>query len=164
MKFGEKIKKLRTDNNMTQEELAQKLFVTRTAVSKWETDKGLPAVDSLKLISDLFHVTIDELVSDDDIQTQRVLDEKKSKTMYFVAIGFLAVTVLFTLLLYFLQSVYFAIGSAAGVVGYVTFAVLSKPKDRKFSAAKVIVPYIIARIVLLLIITVTVVVTIVKLG
>ena len=163
MKFGEKIKKLRTDNNMTQEELAQKLFVTRTAVSKWETDKGLPAVDSLKLISDLFHVTIDELVSDDDIQTQRVLDEKKSKTMYFVAIGFLAVTVLFTLLLYFLRSVYFAIGSAAGVVGYVTFAVLSKPKDRKFSAAKVIVPYIIARIVLL-IITVTVVVTIVKLG
>ena len=71
MKFGEKIKKLRSDNNMTQEDLAQKLFVTRTAVSKWETDKGLPGIDSLKSIADLFHISIDELISDDDIQTQR---------------------------------------------------------------------------------------------
>lgn len=164
MKFGEKIKKLRTENNMTQEELADKLFVTRTAVSKWETDKGLPGIDSLKLIAELFDVSIDELVSDDDIQTQRVLNEKQSKTIYFVAIGFLALTVLFTLLFYFLQNIYFVIGSTAGVVGYVVFALLSKPRDKRLSAKKVILPYIIARLILLTVIVITIITTIIKLG
>lgn len=164
MKFGEKIKKLRTDNNMTQEDLAQKLFVTRTAVSKWETDKGLPGIDSLKSIADLFHVSIDELVSDDDIQTQRALTEKRSKTMYFVAIGFLALTVLFTLLFFFLQNYYFVIGSTVGVVGYVVFALLSKPRDKHLSARKVILPYVIARIVLLVIVVTAVVTTVIRLS
>ena len=51
MTFGQKLKKLRTENNLTQEELAEALFVTRTAVSKWETDKGYPGIDSLKIIT-----------------------------------------------------------------------------------------------------------------
>ena len=164
MKFSEKIKKLRTENNMTQEELADKLFVTRTAVSKWETYKGLPGIDSLKLIAKLFGVSIDELVSDDDVQTQRVLDEKQSKTMYFVAIGMLAVTVLFTLLFYFLENIYFVIGSTVGVVGYFVFALLSKPRDKRLSAKKVVVPYVIARVVLLVIIVTAVVTTIIRLS
>lgn len=41
MTFGEKLKKLRTDNELTQDELAEKIFVTRTAISKWETDNRL---------------------------------------------------------------------------------------------------------------------------
>ena len=51
MTFGEKIRKLRTDNQMNQDELAEKLFVTRTAISKWETGKGYPSIDSLKPVS-----------------------------------------------------------------------------------------------------------------
>ena len=50
MTFGEKLKKLRNDNGLTQEQLADKIFVTRTAISKWETDKGFPSIDSLKAI------------------------------------------------------------------------------------------------------------------
>ncbi len=140
-----------------------KLFVTRTAVSKWETDKGLPAIDSLKMIAELFDVTLDELVGDEDIKTKQALDNKRSRTLYYVAIGFLLMTVLFTLLFFFLQNVYFVIGSSLGLFGYITFALLCKPKDRRFSAGKVIVPYVIARIVILAVVVIAIVTTIVRL-
>lgn len=51
MTFGEKLKSLRQQNDMTQDELAERLYVTRTAVSKWENDRGFPGIDSLKQIS-----------------------------------------------------------------------------------------------------------------
>ena len=79
MTFGEKLKKLRSDNELTQDELAEKIFVTRTAISKWETDKGYPSIDSLKQLSNLFGVSIDELISDADVENKRLLDDKKSK-------------------------------------------------------------------------------------
>lgn len=46
MEFCDKIKKIRTDNNLTQEQFAEKLYVSRTAVSKWESGKGYPSIDS----------------------------------------------------------------------------------------------------------------------
>ena len=73
MTFGEKLKKLRNDNGLTQEQLADKIFVTRTAISKWETDKGFPSIDSLKAISNLFNIKIDDLISDEDIENKKIL-------------------------------------------------------------------------------------------
>lgn len=67
MYVGHKIKKLRQDHHMTQEQLAEKLHVTRNAVSKWETDKGIPNMDSLLAIAKLFHVSLDNLFSDEEI-------------------------------------------------------------------------------------------------
>lgn len=67
MEFGEKIQKLRNQNNWTQEQLAEKLYVSRTAVSKWESGKGYPNIDSLKDIAKLFNKTIDELLSSEEI-------------------------------------------------------------------------------------------------
>ena len=67
MNFGEKIQKLRNQNNWTQEQLAEKLYVSRTAVSKWESGKGYPNIDSLKDIAKLFNKTIDELLSSEEI-------------------------------------------------------------------------------------------------
>ena len=67
MEFCEKIKKIRTDNNLTQEQFAEKLFVSRTAVSKWESGKGYPSIDSLKYMSKLFSISIDELLSSEEI-------------------------------------------------------------------------------------------------
>ena len=67
MEFGEKIQKLRNQNKWTQEQLAEKLYVSRTAVSKWESGKGYPNIDSLKDISKLFKITIDELLSSEEI-------------------------------------------------------------------------------------------------
>ncbi len=66
MKLCDKLKLLRKSNNLTQDEMAEKLYVTRTAVSKWETDKGYPSIDSLKIISHIFHVSLDELISETD--------------------------------------------------------------------------------------------------
>lgn len=63
MEFGEKLQQLRKSRNLTQEELAQALYVSRTAVSKWESGRGYPSIDSLKELSAFFSVSIDELLS-----------------------------------------------------------------------------------------------------
>ena len=63
MEFHEKLRELRTRRGLTQEELAEALFVSRTAVSKWEAGRGYPSIDSLKGISKYFSVTIDDLLS-----------------------------------------------------------------------------------------------------
>ena len=67
MEFNEKLQELRKQKGFTQEELAERLFVSRTAVSKWESGRGYPNIDSLKAISKLFSVTIDELLSGDEL-------------------------------------------------------------------------------------------------
>ena len=60
MEFHEKLQELRKQNGMTQEALAEALFVSRTAISKWESGRGYPNIDSLKAISKYFSVTIDD--------------------------------------------------------------------------------------------------------
>ena len=67
MEFNEKLRELRKGKSLTQEELAEALYVSRTAVSKWESGRGYPNIDSLKEISRFFSVSIDELVTPDEI-------------------------------------------------------------------------------------------------
>ena len=69
MEFNEKLQHLRKENNMTQEQLAERLYVSRAAVSKWESGKGYPNIESLKAISKLFSVSIDDLLSGDELLT-----------------------------------------------------------------------------------------------
>ena len=77
MEFHEKLQELRKKRGITQEELAAALYVSRTAVSKWESGRGYPSIDSLKEISRFFSVTIDDLLSGEKIL---VLAEKENKT------------------------------------------------------------------------------------
>lgn len=63
VEFYEKLRELRKSRGLTQEELAEALFVSRTAISKWELGKGYPGIDSLKEISNFFSVSIDDLLS-----------------------------------------------------------------------------------------------------
>lgn len=67
MEFHEKLQELRKGRGLTQEELADALYVSRTAISKWETGRGYPSIDSLKELSNYFSVTIDELLSSDKL-------------------------------------------------------------------------------------------------
>ena len=82
MTFGEKLRKLRTDSGLTQEELAEKIYVTRTAISKWESDRGYPNIDSLKAISKIFSVSIDDLFSPDEVLTIAEQDNKHKETRF----------------------------------------------------------------------------------
>lgn len=67
MEFNERLQRLRRCEGLTQEELAGRLNVTRTAISKWESGRGYPTVDSLKAISRYFSVSLDELLASDDV-------------------------------------------------------------------------------------------------
>ena len=77
MEFNEKLKELRSSRGLTQEELAEALFVSRTAISKWESGRGYPGIDSLKEISAFFSVTIDELLSGEKLLS---IAEKENKS------------------------------------------------------------------------------------
>ena len=59
MEFNEKLRELRARRGLTQDELAEKLYVSRTAVSKWESGKGYPNIESLKAIARFFSVSVD---------------------------------------------------------------------------------------------------------
>ena len=82
MEFNEKLQKLRAGENLTQEELAEKLYVSRAAVSKWESGRGYPSIDSLKAIAGFFHVTVDELIGREEILTLAEQDKKESRRKY----------------------------------------------------------------------------------
>ena len=77
MEFHEKLQELRKSKGLTQEELSEALYVSRTAISKWESGRGYPSIDSLKEISNYFSVTIDELLSGEKIIS---IAEKENKT------------------------------------------------------------------------------------
>ena len=76
MEFHEKLVELRKSKGLTQEELAEALFVSRTAISKWESGRGYPSIDSLKEISHYFSVTIDELICSREMITAAEDDRK----------------------------------------------------------------------------------------
>ncbi len=67
MEFNEKLQHLRAKTGLTQEQLAEKLFVSRVTVSKWESGRGYPNIESLKLLARVMSVSIDEMLSSDEI-------------------------------------------------------------------------------------------------
>jgi len=99
MEFNEKLQELRKNKGLTQEELAEALFVSRTAVSKWESGRGYPNLDSLKEISRYFSVTIDDLICSEEIITAAE-DEKKACLDKYTALICGALDILMALLLF----------------------------------------------------------------
>ena len=79
MEFNKKLQELRKHKGITQEELAESLYVSRTAISKWESGRGYPNIDSLKIIARFFGVTIDELLSGDELLTIAEEDTKQKE-------------------------------------------------------------------------------------
>lgn len=82
MEFNEKLQELRKRKGLTQEELAEQLYVSRTAISKWESGRGYPSIDSLKAIAQFFSVTLDELLSSNEILTIAEDSQKKTKKQF----------------------------------------------------------------------------------
>lgn len=80
MKVNQQIKSYRTKLNMSQEELANKVFVTRQTVSNWETNKNYPDIHSLLLMSSLFKISLDQLVKGDlEIMKETIQTESIKK-------------------------------------------------------------------------------------
>lgn len=78
MTLGQKIFELRNKQKMSQGDLAEKLNVSRQSISKWETDASVPELDKLIMLSDLFNITMDELVRDE--LSEKSADEEKENT------------------------------------------------------------------------------------
>ena len=82
MELHEKLQALRRQRGLTQEELAERLYVSRTAISKWESGRGYPSIDSLKAISGFFSVSIDELLSGEALLTVAQEDQRQTQARF----------------------------------------------------------------------------------
>ena len=146
MEFNEKLQELRTQKGLTQQELAERLYVSRAAVSKWESGRGYPNIDSLKSIARFFSVTVDDLLSTEDAliiaEENKKQDEKHFRNTVF-GISDICMALLLFLPLFaskadgvvreaslvnlegvgvYLKIVYFTVVIAASLVGVITLA------------------------------------------
>ena len=79
MELGKQIKKYRSEQNKSQEELADKVFVSRQTISNWENDKNYPDIKSLLLLSEVFGVSLDILVKGDIETMKKMINENEVK-------------------------------------------------------------------------------------
>ena len=88
MELSKQIKKYRKEANLSQEELADKVFVSRQTISNWENDKNYPDIKSLVLMSEVFHVSLDNLIKGDlekmkkEIDAQEYVKFQKDSTIF----------------------------------------------------------------------------------
>ncbi|MFK4335045.1 transcriptional regulator with XRE-family HTH domain [Bacillus sp. RC240] len=120
MDIGKKIKHLRLINNMTQEDVASQLFISRQVISKWELGKSLPDLTNLLALSNLFNVSIDSLLKEDSNLQNQIIKQSNYKRYLLIA----------SLYIYSLITIV--------VIFYCLIAFLLIPKDIKTSDLKVI--------------------------
>lgn len=76
MELGNRIKELRKAQNINQDELSEKLFVSRQTISNWENDKSYPDIQSVLLLSEIFDVSVDQLLKGDVEKMERIITEQ----------------------------------------------------------------------------------------
>ena len=97
MKIGDKLKKARMDKNLTQEEVAEKIFVSRQSISNWENNKTYPDIGNVIALSDLYQISLDELLKGSDNfmkHLEESTDIVKSNKKLVIAIHFALVVVI----------------------------------------------------------------------
>ena len=100
MEFNEKLQNLRKQKGLTQEELAEALYVSRTAISKWESGRGYPNIDSLKMIASYFSITIDELLTGSEVLNLAEQENlEKKQNLHCLLFGLLDISVALLLVL-----------------------------------------------------------------
>ena len=82
MEIGNQIKKYRNGLGLSQEELADKIFVTRQTISNWENEKNYPDIRSLVMLSTLFDISLDDLVKGDLEEMKKQIRESDVKEFY----------------------------------------------------------------------------------
>lgn len=103
MKIGDQLKKARMDKNMTQEEVAEKIFVSRQSISNWENNKTYPDIGNVIALSDLYQISLDELLKGSDNfmehleeSTNLVKSNKKLMALIVLALIVMIVMAIFT--------------------------------------------------------------------
>lgn len=103
MKIGDQLKKARMDNNLTQEEVAEKIFVSRQSISNWENNKTYPDIGNVIALSDLYEISLDELLKGSDNfmkhleeSTDIVKSNKKLMALIILALIAMIVMAIFT--------------------------------------------------------------------
>ena len=146
MELGNQIKKHRNELEISQEKLAEKIYVSRQSISNWENDKNYPDINSLIRLSEVFHVSLDILIKGDCEKMKKEISEKDRKdfdkvsNIYAVLFGLLILTPM--PLLYFGDKVGIMIWVILAVVSmYVAFLVEKKKKEFDIQTYKEIIAF-----------------------
>lgn len=91
MNFGDKLKSERKKRNWSQDYLAEKIYVSRQSVSKWETNKNYPSIEVIINLSDLFEITIDELLRSDEGLKEKIIKDGKSTVTFSIKTKLLSI-------------------------------------------------------------------------
>lgn len=128
MELARQLKLRREERGLSQDEVAKAIFVSRQTVSNWENDKTYPDVQSLLLLSQLFGISIDELIKGDAAAMQQAIkeDSRKMRLLSIGMVGFFALAFLFLLVfsLVWQEPSGFARMSKGNIAGAATFIVL----------------------------------------
>ena len=146
MELGNQIKKYRNELEISQEKLAEEIYVSRQSVSNWENDKNYPDINSLIRLSEVFHVSLDILIKGDVEKMKKEITEKDrkdfDKVSYILAIMFGLLVLTPMPLLYFLDNVGILIWLIIGGVSiYVAFLAEKKKKEFDIQTYKEIIAF-----------------------
>jgi len=89
MDISTQIKQLRKKNNLTQESFAKKIYVSRQAVSKWESGRGIPDIENIISISETFNVSLDKLIMGNERIKDRIITDHATKKWHILVIIYL---------------------------------------------------------------------------
>ena len=97
MDFGQQIKKVRTDHKLTQEEMANKLNVSRQTISSWENNRNLPDLELVVQIAEKFNLSVDELLTGENLKDKLVKDgrevtkQRLNRNIYLIGAGLMVI-------------------------------------------------------------------------
>ena len=89
MKISQVLKDIRQHHQLTQEALAERLKVSRSAIARWESGKGIPDIGNLIAISREFDVSLDQLIKEDERLEKNVIEDSKAKKWHYLVIFYL---------------------------------------------------------------------------
>lgn len=121
MNVGARIKKYREKQNISQDELALKVFVSRQTISNWETNKSYPDIKSLTMLSNIFHVTLDDFIKGDIEEMKRIVSKEKIEKFNIMSYIFLVEM----LIVMFSAYPLFALDGYIGVIIWALFFVIT---------------------------------------
>lgn len=133
MHIGQRIKQIRTEKNLSQEDLARDLAISRQAVSKWENGSALPDIENLMYISDMYGLSLDTLIKGDHDIENKIVADSAAKKWHWLSIVFFVALVIYIVYLGAAHKVYLiGLGIAAlWMLGIELWIVMRKSTKRR---------------------------------